>query len=216
MEYTDFSSVLIWAPGEASFTYLVDLPEPYMQSLRRNGPFAGTLPASSVLAWPDTMLVGMAGVNELYLATWKGDVLDTIRPPSVRRRGVPENAHVEFDTDESLSFSDRVEMLSLLHSIYRMLDGETVLVHYDQTVRGEPPSFEFLADIYVTVLSSDRQVACVDGSVPYANETRARITVSRDTLFLLDRTLNETEDGLNTWIRLYRIDTSRCVWLPMW
>ena len=28
--------------------------------------------------------------------------------------------------------------------------------------------------------------------------------------------LNETEDGLNTWIRLYRIDTSRCVWLPMW
>lgn len=118
-------------------------------------------------------------MNELYVATWKGDVLDTIRPPSVRRRGVPGNAHVEFDTDESLSFRDRVEMLSLLHSIYRMLDGNRCWSATTRRSGGEPPSFEFLADIYVTVLSSDRQVACVDGSVPYANETRARITVSR-------------------------------------
>ena len=214
-KFTDgFTSVLIWDPGEGSFRYLVDLPEPYMQSLKSNGPFAGTMPNSSVLAWPDTLLVGMAGVNELHLATWEGEVRDTIRPPSVRRRGVPENAQVKFDTDMSLSFRDRVEMVSGLHSIYRMLDGRTVLVHYDQTVRGEIPMVEFLADIYVTVLSADRRTACVDGFVPYANELRARLTVSRDTLFLLDRTLNETEDGLKTWIRLYEIDTSRCVWLP--
>jgi len=214
VEDTEFTSVLIWDPAGGSFRYLVDPPEPYMQSLKKNGPFAGSLGSGRVVAWADTLLVGMAGVNELRLANWRGDLLDTIRPPSVRRRGVPRDAQVKFDTDMSLSFTDRGEMMSSLHSIYRTLNGETVLVHYDQTIRGEPPTVEFLAGIYVTVLSADRQTACVDGSVPYGNETRARLTMSRDTLFLLDRTLNEAEDGLKTWIRLYRIDTSRCTWTP--
>ena len=215
MEFEDgFTSVLIWDPGEGSFRYLVDLPEPYMQSLKGIGAFAGATGSGSVLVWPDTMLVGMAGMNELHLATWEGEALDTIRPPGVRRRGVPENAHVKYETDMSMSFKDRVEMMSLLVGIYRLRDGETVLVHFDQTITGEIPMVEWLAAIYLTVLSADRRTACVDGFVPYANELRARLTVSRDTLFLLDRTLNETEDGLKTWIRLYEIDTSRCVWLP--
>lgn len=121
---------------------------------------------------------------------------------------------MKYDTDMSLSFLDRVEMMSNLYGIYRMSDGQAVLVHYDQTFRGEIPMVEWLADIFVTVLSADRRTACVDGSVPYANETRARLTVSRDTLFLLDRALNETGDGLETRIRLYEIDTSGCAWLP--
>ena len=215
MEFEErLTSVLVWDPGEGSFRYLVDLPEPYVQSLNRNGPFAGTMAGGSVLAWLDTMLVGMLGMNELILATWEGEVLDTIRPPSVRRRGAPHDLHLKYDTDLSLSFKDRVEMASLLVGAYRMLNGQTVLIHFDQTVEGEIPNVEWLADIYLTVLSADRQNACVDGFVPYTNETRARLTVARDTLFLLDRTINETGDGLETWIRLYEIDTSGCDWLP--
>ena len=215
MEFEEgFTSVSIWDPDAGSFRYLVDLPEPYMQSLKGIGAFAGTLAGGSVLAWADTMLVGMLGMNELRLATWEGEVLDTIRPPSVRRRGVPENAQVKYETDMLMSFKDRVEMMSLLAGIYRLRDGETVLVHFDQTITGEIPMVEWLADIYLTVLSADRQTACVDGFVPYTNETRARLAVSRDTLFLLDRTINETGDDLKTWIRLYEIDTSGCVWLP--
>ena len=215
MEFEDgFTSVLIWDPGEGSFRYLVNLPDPYMQSLKRNGPFAGTLLGSSVLAWPDTMLVGMLGLNDLRLATWEDEVVDTIRPPNVRRRGAPHDLHVKYDTDMSMSFKDRVEMMSLLTGIYGMLNGETVLIHFDQTMKGEIPMVEWLADIYLTVLSADRRTACVDGFVPYANELRARLTVSRDTLFLLDRTIDEAGDGLETWIRLYEIDTSGCDWLP--
>ncbi|MDE2796384.1 MAG: hypothetical protein OXL34_16325 [Gemmatimonadota bacterium] len=215
MEFEDdFTSVMIWDPGEGSFRYLVDLPEPYMQSLRGIGAFAGSMASGSVLGWPDTMLAGMAGVNELVLATWGGEVLDTIRPSSVRRRGVPENLQVKLETDMSLSFRDRVEMMSLLAGVYRMLNGQTVLIHFDQTVKGEIPNVEWLADIYLTVLSADRRTACVDGFVPYTNETRARLTVARDTLFLLDRLINETDDDLETWIRLYEIDTSGCDWLP--
>jgi len=206
--------VLIWDPRAGSFSHLIDLPEPYMRSLKGIGAFAGTLMGGSVLAWPDTMLVGMLGMNELYLATWEGEVLDTIHLPTVRRRGAPHDLHVKYDTDLSLSFKDRVEMKSLLTAIHRMSDGRTVLVHYDQTIRGEIPMVEWLADIYVTVLSADRRTACVDGSVRYANETRARLTGSRDTLFLLDRALNDTGDGLETWIRLYEIDTTGCAWMP--
>lgn len=215
MEFEEgFTSVLVWDPGEGSFRYLVDLPDPYMQSLKRNGPFAGTMAGGSVLAWPDTMLVGMLGMNELVLATWEGEVLDTIHPPSVRRRGAPRDLHLKYDTDMSLSFKDRVEMKSLLTGIFQMLNGQTVLVHYDQTIKGEIPKVEWLADIYLTLLSADRRTACVDGFVPYTNETRARVTVARDTLFLLDRTINEAGDGLETRIRLYEIDTSGCDWLP--
>ena len=44
---------------------------------------------------------------------------------------------------------------------------------------------------------------------------RAVHTVARDTLFLLDRRLNASEDGLETLIRAYRIDTEGCMWLPV-
>ena len=40
-------------------------------------------------------------------------------------------------------------------------------------------------------------------------------TVERDTLFLLDRRLNEAENDLMTWVRVYRIDTSGCTWLDL-
>ena len=81
MEFEDgFTSVVKWDPGDGSFRYLVDLPEPYMQSLKGIGAFAGATASGSVLVWPDTMLVGMAGMNELHLANWEGEALDTIRP----------------------------------------------------------------------------------------------------------------------------------------
>ena len=51
--------------------------------------------------------------------------------------------------------------------------------------------------------------------VPYSNEMRPVHTVARDTLFLLDRRLNEAEDDLLTWVRVYRIDTSGCTWLDL-
>ena len=51
--------------------------------------------------------------------------------------------------------------------------------------------------------------------VPYSNEMRPVHTVERDTLFLLDRRLNEAENDLMTWVRVYRIDTSGCTWLDL-
>ena len=56
MEFEDgFTTVLIWDPRTGSFRHLIDVPEPYMQSLKGIGAFAGTLMGGSVLAWPDTV-----------------------------------------------------------------------------------------------------------------------------------------------------------------
>ncbi len=217
MDVEDLHSVIVWRPEQDLVESMLDLPLPYRQSLAGAGAFAGIYGLGNVAAWSDTVLMGMGGMNELYLATLSGETLDTLRPPRARRRGVPSGAQARIDRvgDESISYRDRIEMLSILHGLGRMPDGAIVLVHHDATVKGEPPVVDFPATVYVSVLSSGRETACVDGPVSFANEMRAVHTVSRDTLYLLDRTLNEAEDGLTTRIRRYEIDTSGCDWVPV-
>lgn len=194
----------------------IDLPVPYRRSLRGRDIYFGVLAGSSVVAWADTMLVGTVAENELYLATWDDRMLDTLHLPRALRRGIPSDAQERIDDPSNqVSFKDRMEMLSTLEGLYRMPDGSTVAVHHDGLVDGEPPMVEFLAEVYVTVLSPDRRTACVDGAVQFANQLRTQITVARDTLFLLDRTLTAVGDTMKSWIRVYEIDTSRCDWLPV-
>ena len=194
----------------------IDLPVPYRRSLRGRDIYFGVLAGSSIVAWADTMLVGTVAENELYLATWDDRMLDTLHLPRARRRGVPDDVQERVDDPSNqVSFKDRMEMLSTLEGLYRMPDGSTVAVHHDGIVDGEPPMVEFLAEVYVTVLSPDRRTACVDGPVEFANQLRTQITAARDTLFLLDRTLTAVGDTMKSWIRVYEIDTSRCGWLPV-
>lgn len=79
----------------------------------------------------------------------------------------------------------------------------------------EQPTGTIIGDIYLTVVAPDRKTACVDGLAPHWKEMRAVHTVARDTLFLLDRRLNASEDGLETLVRAYRIETAGCKWLPV-
>ncbi len=106
-------------------------------------------------------------------------------------------------------------MLSTLGGVHRMPDRSTWLIHNDYGFTGEPPVIEFNADVYVSVLSPDRTSACVDGQLPFANELRAVHTASRDTVFLLDRTLSTAGDTMRSWIRTYRVNTAECDWLPV-
>ncbi len=194
----------------------IDLPVPYRRSLRGRDIYFGVLAGSSIVAWADTMLVGTVAENELYLATWDDRMLDTLHLPRARRRGVPNDAQERIDDpSDQLSFKERMEMLSTLEGLYRMPDGSTVAVHHDGIIDGEPPMVEFLAEVYVTVLSPDRRTACVDGAVRFANQLRTQIAAARDTLFLLDRTLTALGDTMKSWIRVYEIDTSPCGWLPV-
>lgn len=209
--------VVVWDRDLDEWHNVVTLPLPYRRSMAGNTrALLGIFGFGSVTAWPDTLMAGMAGTNEIYLATLEGTVFDTLHLPRARRRGVPSDAHERIDNDMSIDYRARIEMLSVIYGLYRMTDGSTVIIHHDMTLEGEPPgSVEFLATVYASVLSKDRTRACVDAAVPFANEMRTAHTVSGDTLYLLDRTLNEAEDGMDTWIRRYLIDTSACDWLPV-
>ncbi|MYA41176.1 MAG: hypothetical protein F4Z31_05435 [Gemmatimonadetes bacterium] len=217
VDLDSMKAMVVWDPAGGSLRHVIDLPETYRRSLGGPGVFMGMFGLGTVAAWPDTMLFGMGGTNEVYVATWDGEVIDTVHLPNVRRRGVPHDAQERIDDvgNPSTTFNERMEMLSLLHGLYVMSDGATVFIHHDIEVVGEPPMVEFLATIHASVLSRDRRTACVDGPIEFANEMRVVHTVARDTLYLLDRTLNEAEDAMTTWIRRYGIDTSACDWLPV-
>ncbi|MCY3676014.1 MAG: hypothetical protein OXH66_00265 [Gemmatimonadetes bacterium] len=217
VDLDSMKAMVVWDPAGGSLRHVIDLPETYRRSLRGPSAFMGLFGLGTVAAWPDTMLFGMGGTNEVYVATWDGEVIDTVHLPNVRRRGVPHDAQARIDdvANPSTTFNERMEMVSVLSGLYVMSEGATVFIHHDIEVVGEPPMVELLATIHASVLSRDRRTACVDGPVEFANEMRVVHSVARDTLYLLDRTLNEAEDTMMTWIRRYAIDTSACDWLPV-
>lgn len=207
----------VWRYPDSAINYMVPLPEPYLRSATRQdggtGRFSGFNTMGSAVAWADTMLVAMSGLNEAYLATTCGVVLDTLHVPAVRRRGVPED--IQERMDDWGFRSAGFELSSVLRGFYRLASGETVVIHHDEVLEGEQPTGTITGDIYLTVVAPDRKTACVDGLAPHWKEMRAVHTVARDTLFLLDRRLNASEDGLETLVRAYRIETAGCKWLPV-
>ena len=206
----------VWRYPEPVIDYVVPLPAPYQRSLEGRGRFAAFQSFGSVVAWSDTLLSGMSGLNEIYLSTLDGVLLDTLRLPNTKRRGVPPNVQEVFDDLQSFSsMTEMFEAASSMYGLYRMSDGSTVVLHHDSTLDGELPAGNITSEVYLSIIAPDRTTACVDAPVPYANEMRPVHTVARDTLFLLDRRLNEAEDDLMTWIRAYGIDTSGCTWLNL-
>ena len=207
----------VWPYPDSAIAYVVSLPEAYVRSATRQdggtGRFSAFHSTGSVVAWKDTMLVAMSGLNEAYLATTAGRVLDTLHVPAVRRRGVPDDLQQRLDDwgFRSAGF----ELSSAIKGFHRLGSGETVVIHHDEVLKGVQPTGTISGDIYVTVVAPDRETACVDGLAPHRTEMRAVHTVVRDTLFLLDRRLNASEDGLETLVRAYRIDTEGCTWLPV-
>ena len=216
-ELGGLTSVALWRYPGAEIEYVVALPDEYVRSAIRPDGYVGRFAAfnsrGSVVAWPDTIMSAMGGLNQIYLSTWDGELVDTLDPPKARRRGVPEDIQQLLDSHDFRGSAHEVS--SGMEGLYRLADGTTVVFHHDATLEGEQPLGTITADVYVTVISSDRESACVDGLVPHFKEMRPIHTVTRDTIFFLDRRLNEVEEALESWVRMYRIDTSACTWLDM-
>lgn len=214
-ELAQGTSVAIWRYPREEVDYVVPLPDEYRRSANHPsgyvGRFAAFFSMGTAVAWRDTLLSGMSGLNEIFLSTWGGEAVDTLALPSVRRRGVPPDAQERLD-DFGFRGSPH-EVLSTLSGLHRLSDGATAVFHHDATLEGEQPRGTITADIHLSVIAPDRKTACVDGPVPHFGKMRPIHTVTRDTVFLLDRRVNEAEDGLETWVRMYRIDTTGCDWV---
>ena len=216
-ELVSGTSVAIWRYPHKEIDYVMPLPDEYLRSANHPsgyvGRFAAFFSMGSAVAWPDTIMSAMGGLNEIYVSAWSGQAVDTLDPPALRRRGVPDEIQERLD---SYDFRGRPhEVGSSLEGLYRLSDAATAVFHHDATLEGEQPYGTITADIYLTVIAPDRRTACVDAPVPHFKALRPIHTVVRDTVFLLDRRLNEAEDGLETWVRMYRIDTSGCTWLEL-
>lgn len=70
------------------------------------------------------------------------------------------------------------------------------------------------ARFWFGVISPDLKHACVDAPVPTSLDAMAGVTLSGDTLFVLDRRI-VSEEQMQTWWMMYRIDTSACHWIPL-
>ena len=216
-ELAQRTSVAIWRYPREEIDYVVSLPDEYVRSANHPSGFVGRFAAffsmGSAVAWSDTIMSGMDGLNDVLLSTWNGEVFDTLDPPFVRRRGVPDDIQERLD-DPGFRGSPHA-ISSKLAGLYRLSDGATVAFHHDATLEGEQPHGTITADIYLTVIAPDRKTACVDAPVPHFKAMRPIHTVVRDTIFLLDRRLNKAKDGLESWVRMYSIDTSECAWLDL-
>ena len=116
-ELAQGTSVAIWRYPRDEIDYVVPLPDEYLRSANHPsgyvGRFAAFFSMGTAVAWRDTIMSGMSGLNEIFLSTWSGQAVDTLALPSARRRGVPPDAQERLD---DLGFRGSPhEVLSDLH-----------------------------------------------------------------------------------------------------
>ena len=81
------TSLAKWPLSRDTVRYFGTLPAEYAQSKQ----IAQTLPMAVMTRWRDTLLIGFAGHQDLFLASADGRVRDTVNIPARVRRGVPRD-----------------------------------------------------------------------------------------------------------------------------
>lgn len=187
---------------------LIDFPPEYLKY-----PTLQAFSQSALTAWRDTMMIGFSGVPYLVTYNRAGVPLDTIVIPARARHGHPNGWMSAFDKGRDPSLEELVKALSFLNQIWRLSDGETVLWHQDNGVINTGPRPRLYGAAYISVLAADRRKVCLDTYLPFPGTDWPRIAMHGDTLLALDQiAAGANADTVNTVIRRYRIDTSRCAW----
>lgn len=193
------TSIAALAAGADSFEYMIPLPPEYL----RTQILAGTYAGAHVVAWRDTLLVGMTGSDLLRVFTMDGRLADTVRVPARNRRGVPPDIE-QLLTRPRQGAREWAQLSSSLVGLFRQSDGEIVLVHADyKNVR---PTAS--AELYVTTLAPDRRSACVDAPLRVSSDAAPILSFRADTLYVLDREVSDT--AVATRVTAYGVDGSAC------
>ena len=197
------TSLLAWTGSGDSLRQFGPIPPDYFRSQPLAGIFNGVHPA----AWADTVLVGFGASPDLWLLTPAGQVLQRIRVPAVRRKGVPDDMATRI---ERLPFPKMFSMSSVLFALRRLSSGEFAMVHFDQEI-GDAGDIH--ARVFVSLLSRDRTRTCVDRDLPVAYDTQPHVAFRGDTLFVLEQSVQG--ERATTFLKTYRVDGSRCEWQPV-
>ncbi len=204
LNVTDGLAVTRWDYRRDAIERLVPLPD----FMREGTPVAGIFDGVSLASLNDgNMLVGIMALPVLLTVTTEGHVLDSVRVPAVRRRGVPDDLARRLE--ESGSFEEMFRLASYLFHLGARHDGSVAVIYYDQEYKNNAIS----AKAYVSVLSADQSRVCADAPVPASGEIQLQTAFMGDTLVVLDQK-PVGEDRLVTTVTGYLIDTERCDWLP--
>lgn len=214
---TDFelrrrTSLTRWRPATDEFESFGTLPAEYLASAESdNWSYAATFRLSSLAYSRGRFVQGWSGMDEIFVLNTRGEVVDTADVPVLRRKGVPADLRERIDI-EIIPFRDVLENSSQLRQLFVRPGGGFVFTHHDQTALKMEPMPVLTAKVWVGILSSDLGKACVDAPVPRDFEIRPMETFRGDTLFVLDRRIDDREK-LQTWILMYLVSDEQCDWL---
>jgi hypothetical protein len=206
-------SVARWLPERDSIVYLGPMPAEFTQSIEGGfWRYANQNLRGQLAFHRGAILRGWQLESRLFVLSPAGVVRDTLDIPAVRRLGVPTNVRELLDV-EQIGQLERLERFSWLRQLHTLPDGGLAFTHHDQHVLTLSPTPVLAATVWVGVLSSDLEHACVDAFLPVSQDARSMETFRGDTLFQLDRRI--VNGRLETWLRLFRIDVSNCDWIAV-
>ncbi len=206
-------SVAHWLPDSDTILYLGPMPAEYSESIAGGfWRYANFISRGALVFHDGAILRGWQAKNELFVIAPGGEVLDTLDIPAVRRLGVPKNLRELLDV-KRIGLKERLEGFSFLGQLHTLPDGRVAFTHHDQHVLKMEPRPVLSVTVWIGVLSADLKSACVDAKLPVSQDARSMETFRGDTLFQLDRRI--VGERLQTWIRMFRIETDDCEWIPL-
>jgi hypothetical protein len=171
----------------------------------------------SVAPFGPGAVVGFAGgTNDLYVADTAGGVTDTLVIPIARRRGVSPGALSLLRSRAQAEVEKQIASASALQGLWPAPDGRVVIWYEDNSVRGTRPGHpgQFTGRAYLSLLSADGRMVCVDVEVPFPGSHWPRLAFARDTVYALDQVVPDIgPPRVYSVVRRYALDDKSCKWL---
>ncbi len=166
-------------------------------------------------------LLTLFGGTDYLLALDSSGAIDTIPLPICQRRGAPKArlerwfTHPPGTAAEARAARDATDnTISALLGLWRRPNGEFLIWFQDPTFEQGGRIFKGVA--YLTVLSADLRRECIDARFEAPGTERARLTVSADSVFVLDQVSANLDGGTaRTVLRKYLLDFSSCRWVQV-
>lgn len=168
--------------------------------------------------WADTSAVAFGGLEYIVRYQREGLPIDTTYVPVCRRHGSEEALLNRWfriparTSSEQQEFTRNAETnISGLLGLWRLSDGKFLIWYVDSH---RAPGRVLRGVAYLSVLSPDLKSACVDAELTAPGSGRARLTVFKDDVVLLDQVIEQTtgEPRVRSVLRRYSIDTESCRW----
>ncbi len=190
---------------------LLDIPIEY-----RDLPGLDIMNNGHLVVRGDTMIAGFGALDYLVIATPSGTAIDTLVLPARQRRGAPSAVLAKVYRPRSGPPSVTFSAVSNFAGIWALRDGRILVYHRDLEVSGPERSAPVTGKAYISILSPDLRMACLDGELPYPEAAYPRIDVQNDTIYALDQMVQPAPaTGTRTVVRKFVVDDGSCDWFPV-